>query len=299
MEKSESSSLIDQHVMAELAHFTVSQSNFLKGILLKRFGDANTEGAYRRISEQLLRPLNQELLEAFGEYGRRLELKLMPAVRLEVESLISEQAKEDGLLGRAEATMCDAEHLDTDKVTKMQKLLDGIDDESSISEERKRFNFAVLKRILRRTEELLAFEPTGIFLKDINLWKRLKPLTFDQFEHYIAKASPETPQLDLSDTEFKTWREGKITYRGTRLRNTEKSLSQAAKPVRSERKHGVVRVIKRNEFIAEATYKDGKFHGLYRFISDSMVKVSLYREDIELAHVQFNSNLRETSRQDL
>ena len=285
MEKSESSSLIDQHVMAELAHFTVSQSNFLKGILLKRFGDANTEGAYRRISEQLLRPLNQELLEAFGEYGRRLELKLMPAVRLEVESLISEQAKEDGLLGRAEATMCDAEHLDTDKVTKMQKLLDGIDDECSISEERKRFNFAVLKRILRRTEELLAFEPTGIFLKDINLWKRLKPLTFDQFEHYIAKASPETPQLDLSDTEFKTWREGKITYSGTRLRNTE-------------RKHGVVRVIKRNEFIAEATYKDGKFHGLYRFISDSTVKVSLYREDIELAHVQFNSNLRETSRQD-
>ena len=44
----------------------------------------------------------------------------------------------------------------------------------------------------------------------------------------------------------------------------------------------------------EASFKDGKFHGLQRYVNDKEVIFSLWKEDSELAYIGLDKNLVKT-----
>ncbi len=62
--------------------------------------------------------------------------------------------------------------------------------------------------------------------------------------------------------------------------------------------HGIVKVVKPNEFIEEGTYKDGKVYGLVRTVFKDKVQVSLYGADYRLATFGFDDKFTETERVD-
>ena len=61
--------------------------------------------------------------------------------------------------------------------------------------------------------------------------------------------------------------------------------------------HGIVRGLSANNDIIECSFKEGKYHGLYRFISDHKVYVALFQEDTRLAYMWFDHNFTEIVRE--
>ena len=53
-----------------------------------------------------------------------------------------------------------------------------------------------------------------------------------------------------------------------------------------------------NDFITECCNKDNQQHGLFRQVYSSSLVFKLYKNDVKLALVQFDKNLRELKRED-
>ena len=85
-------------------------------------------------------------------------------------------------------------------------------------------------------------------------WKRLKPLSLQEWENHWQLAEQDGPQenfLNDGAVEYAAWEHyGKTCY-GMRKKLTKK-------------RHGIVRIVEPNGPIIEATYKDGALHGMYR-----------------------------------
>ena len=60
--------------------------------------------------------------------------------------------------------------------------------------------------------------------------------------------------------------------------------------------YGVVRSISKQGNIVEASYKNGKAHGLMRLVDDTRVAVELYQENKLLAFFNFYQDFEETGR---
>ena len=72
--------------------------------------------------------------------------------------------------------------------------------------------------------------------------------------------------IDFSSCQYEEWEEqGKYRF-GMRHKETKK-------------RHGIVRVVEPNGKIYEATYKDGKMHGMYRWICDGEIRFQLLQEE--------------------
>ena len=68
--------------------------------------------------------------------------------------------------------------------------------------------------------------------------------------------------------------------------------------VNTGKRHGVVRRITKFGHIGEASFKEGKCHGLNREISDKKITIELRKDGQKLAHFVFDFNFNELERKD-
>ena len=129
-----------------------------------------------------------------------------------------------------------------------------------------------------KSEPMEASEGARLF------WNELEPLSCELFQQFYAKASPDSPHMDVSNVEYKTWRDAHgYTYTGMKHKDTGKA-------------HGIVRVVKQNDLFQEACYNHGVRHGLNRILSKDFIKLYLNREGLELGFVHFDRSLNEVNR---
>lgn len=108
----------------------------------------------------------------------------------------------------------------------------------------------------------------------------MRPLDQELFEFFYAKVSGvNEPRFDLSNTQF-----GK----GTTKQGNPWSGTVASDTYNW---HGVVRMIKPNEWISEKTYKNGQYHGLSRDVHKNQVRIILNKDGKGLATLIFDQNL--------
>ena len=111
------------------------------------------------------------------------------------------------------------------------------------------------------------------------MWRKIKKVGLPMVKKFWVMANPDDKILDLTNVLLSQWIDSNDwCYIGMKLQD-------------SGLEHGVVRVIqphKPNQSISERTYRNGKIHGLNRMVSANSVKVSLYKEGVELAYFAFD-----------
>ena len=101
---------------------------------------------------------------------------------------------------------------------------------------------------------MLSSVPKGAGKKQIAIWKMMKPLTKELFLKYWKEVEEVKPMTDLDVATFETWENDF----GGRCKGMRHKLSR--------NEHGISRVITSKGDIYEYTFKDGKGHGLQRWI---------------------------------
>ena len=64
------------------------------------------------------------------------------------------------------------------------------------------------------------------------------------------------------------------------------------------KRHGVVRTVEPNGSIYEASYKDGRMHGLYRWICDNEIRMQVSHDGQGKAVMHFSPRFQELVRND-
>lgn len=140
-----------------------------------------------------------------------------------------------------------------------------------------------LQRLAKPYDDMLESEPIGAGEEETEHWNRITPLKVSLLTKWWNKANPEET-LDLEKVELKQWKDHfGDECNGMKHKDTGKM-------------HGVVRVVKKDDWIEERCYNQGVLSGLFRAIYKDEVIVRFYREDLEMAYFDFDRNLKEKSR---
>ena len=79
--------------------------------------------------------------------------------------------------------------------------------------------------------------------------------------------------FDFAEAEYKEWEDG------------NKNKCFGMRHIKTKKSHGIVRKVKGNDWIIESTFKNGKPHGLQRWINADMLQITLYHEEKEVAMI--------------
>ena len=135
----------------------------------------------------------------------------------------------------------------------------------------------------KQLEKLINSEPLMCFkigaAVPIQTWQKTKPLTIEVLQKFWSYVESDYPLFDFENTSIQNWEE---TKRANCWRN-ETVLKLEGFRHRNGKKWGYVRWV--NEFmrIEEATFKDGKRHGLWRQIENGMTKIKLFNDGLMVA----------------
>ena len=97
-----------------------------------------------------------------------------------------------------------------------------------------------------KLEKLLSSMPVAAGYKQTNMWKWVKPLTYEQMLEYWRKVEDSDLMTDTVAAEYAKW-QNELTCHCEGMRHRI-----------SGREHGIVRWHSAVGTIAEATYKDGR-----------------------------------------
>lgn len=112
----------------------------------------------------------------------------------------------------------------------------------------------------------------------------MRPLDLAALKKYWVLADPDDQRLNLLSVGFTEWVDDQ-GYEYAGMKDKETGLE-----------HGVVRVVKPNEWMAERTYRNGRIHGLNRLVSENSVRITLYKDGDVMAYFAFGPDLAETER---
>lgn len=130
--------------------------------------------------------------------------------------------------------------------------------------------------VLQSITMLLKSVPEGANSDCIKIWHTLKPLTVDDFENFWARYKQNDPIIDLDNSTFDEWEEFGKKRLGMRHKTSGK-------------RHGIVRVVENNGSIYEATYRQGKMYGFYRWITDGQIRLQISESGQGKALLHFNT----------
>jgi hypothetical protein len=139
--------------------------------------------------------------------------------------------------------------------------------------------------VFERVTRMLRLAPRNANSTCVNLWSQLQPLNVEWLHEYWAMVDQDSPMMDLENCHYDEWEEqGKIRL-GMRHRITGK-------------RHGIVRTIDPNGTVVEATYKNGRMHGVYRWICDEEIRMQVSQDGQGKAVLHINHEFKELVRND-
>ena len=132
---------------------------------------------------------------------------------------------------------------------------------------------------------MLASPPEGAKEACLIIWRSLKPLNIEEMLKFWTLIDKNSSMMDPDNALYAEWDEyGKKRF-GMRHRSTGT-------------RHGIVRVVEPNGNVYEATYKQGKMHGLYRWITENEIRLQLSFEGVGRALIHFSPDFKELARND-
>lgn len=133
--------------------------------------------------------------------------------------------------------------------------------------------------------DALNSDPTGAANDIKEFWKRMRSMDVELLTKYRKMVDPNTPNITPSQCDYSRWKTEGYIFSGLKHKYTGLA-------------HGIVKVIKPDEFIEEGTYKDGKVYGLVRTVFRDKVQISLFGADYRLATFGFDRKFNEVERVD-
>ena len=109
----------------------------------------------------------------------------------------------------------------------------------------------------------------------------MRRLSVEVFQKFWSQVEKSASLMDARNVAYTERQEGKQSRCG--LRHQITGL-----------RHGIVRQVKLNGEIVEASFKDGKFHGLQRYVNAKEVIFSLWKDDSEIAYVGLDKKFKKT-----
>ena len=110
--------------------------------------------------------------------------------------------------------------------------------------------------------------PACIDWDAIKLWKTLKPMSIELLQKYWSKVESNSPMVD--------WPE--FTVVNGYQPNGFEEFRTGMKHFETGENHGIVRTEYAGERVEEATYKQGKLHGLSRTVTNRDVMIELFKD---------------------
>ena len=145
----------------------------------------------------------------------------------------------------------------------------------------------------RKARRILESGLSGAGAAETKLWVSMRRMSIDLLQKYWDRVEDTAPMLDVANARFDSWWDS----RGRKCVGMTKEDGSAGVALTSDlTRHGICRTIRMGKRIIEATYKDGKNHGLYRDIFPDSVFIGLYREGDLLCGFEFDRDFNEPFR---
>ena len=135
-------------------------------------------------------------------------------------------------------------------------------------------------------EKMLLREPKASFENELAVWRKMRPLTIDDFQTFWERVEADRPLFDVNVAEFMNWQ----------CWDTDGFRSSGMRHKISKKEYGIVRESCAHGGICEATYKHGQYHGLSRCIQFNEVWIDVWRTNRVVASLCFDSDFKEQSR---
>ena len=117
-------------------------------------------------------------------------------------------------------------------------------------------------------DRILMKAPACIDWDAIKLWKTLKPMSIELLQKYWSKVESNSPMVDWPEfTVVNGYQPNGFEEFRTGMRHYETGDN-----------HGIVRTEYAGERVEEATYKQGKLHGLSRTVTNRDVMIELFKD---------------------
>ena len=121
--------------------------------------------------------------------------------------------------------------------------------------------------------------------KQLAMWHKMKRLTVEQFEYYWQLVEKHNPMFEFKKIKYTAWDPNHWTgllfkYEGLRHRHDGEA-------------HGIIRVVNPDGDIIEYTCREGKSHGLFRWIKEKLVIVWLKKAGQNVAMLEFSHDFEE------